>query len=70
MHALHTHIKISSKKEGIRLMNCLLVPCILPCRCVLALGEDNDFGIGLAGASTLSLVQLPTCIDDLWALHA
>lgn len=40
------------------------------CRCVLALGEDNDFGIGLAGPSALSVVQLPACLDTLLAAGA
>lgn len=36
-------------------------------RCVLGVGEDNDFGVGLTGPSNMHFVQLPQCIDAVYA---
>lgn len=43
---------ISDKQEGMAVINA----------CVVALGADNDFGIGSSGPATMTLVQLPSCL--------
>jgi len=47
----------ADKQEGVVLLN----------PCVVALGNDNDFGLEGQGASRLSIVQLEKCVDDVYA---
>jgi hypothetical protein len=34
--------------------------------CVVAIGDDDDFGLGLNPQSQLNIVRLPTCITQLY----
>lgn len=45
----------NDKQEGLSLLT----------KCVVAIGNDNDFGFG-ASTSNLSIVHLGTCVDELY----
>ena len=47
----------TSKQEGITALN----------DCVLAIGDDNDFGVLQGLQSQLNIVQLGTCMTELYA---
>ncbi len=47
----------TDKQEGILMLN----------DCTLAIGDDNDFGLGLTGPVKLEVVQLAECISSLCA---
>ncbi|KAG1661865.1 hypothetical protein FOA52_011632 [Chlamydomonas sp. UWO 241] len=39
--------------------------CLPLNKCVLAMGDDNDFGIGNTNASQLNVIQLDRCLDEI-----